>query len=199
MRRLLIWLLLAGLAAPAKAQERVVRNEGDLPPTRFPMDAPASAAFLGEFFLRTTAPALKREAERVLAGSRIENEVIDQRLRSGLAAIAILERRPADAERALTEARARMSKPQHKAIGHLANEAIAAGLQASADRRCQATAERISTRLQGANPLVVRDEVLLRLSQSETASVGHFALRRHQPSLRPVSLCRWRWTKASST
>ena len=175
MRRLLLAAALTISTPLLAADLKVIRDEGDLPQTRYPLSEPASTAFMSDAFLKTTVPALRAEAERLLASSRFENEQIETRLHSGLAAIAILEGRPNEAERRLIDHRPKMSKPQLKAIGGLANEALAAGLAAPKARRCTVAGERIAMRLKGTDPQVVRDEVLLRLSQAGTASVPYYA------------------------
>ncbi len=79
---------------------------------RFKLNPKPSIAFSDISFMTATIPALKVEAERLLAGYRIEDPATAKRLRSGLAAIAILQGRPADADKLIAKQRAAEGKPQ---------------------------------------------------------------------------------------
>ncbi|MDV6330101.1 S8 family serine peptidase [Asticcacaulis sp. 201] len=176
MKRWGVLALFAAVAAgavDAKTQP-VIHAPSDLPDTRFVLSGPASEAFMSPTFLRDTVPALRQEAERLLATYRIEDPAVTQRLRGGLISIAILQGRPADARRLIAEQRALEIKPQLKAIGFLTSDAIAAEL-ASPDRPCAAAGDQIAALLKNADPIVVRDEVLVRYARSQTDSVGFYA------------------------
>lgn len=167
-------VLLFAISAPALGQSRsVIRSSADLPSRRFPLNQPASQAFLSDDFLRRTVPAVREEVERILANSTIEDPSIRTQLLAGLAAIAVLEQRSAEAERRIGEARQSETKAQLRAIGWLLYDAASAGNAATGARRCAAVAARITQRLAGTDPNVVRDEVLIRYGQVQTASPGY--------------------------
>ncbi len=172
---LLAAMVLMPVTTEAKTSGKtVIRSESDLPPTRFALSEPASTAFTSDAFLNATVPALRTEAEQVLATAKIDDPAIMQKLRSGLAAIALLQNRPADAEALVLAQRAVEAKPQLLAIGLLSFDSLAAGQQATPQGRCAAEAARITQRLAGADPAVIRDEVLRRYSRVQTASVGYY-------------------------
>jgi len=163
------------LAASPQAERPVIRSDADLPPTPYVLDALPSAAFLDPDFLARTVPALRAEAERVLADYDIQDPAVLQRLRQGLASIAVLEGRPADARPLIEAQRAAETKPQLQAIGFMLGDAIAEGAQAPEDRHCDAAAARITSLLDAARPEVVREEVLVRYGRIQVASPGYYA------------------------
>lgn len=165
-------LCLCAASSPAAAKPKIVAN-GDLPTKRYDLGAPPSKAWTRDAFVRDTLPILRADAEKILADYDIENALIRARLHQGLAAIAILQNRPHDAERLLADERALQAKPQLRAIGFLMHDAVAAGLAVPAEKRCDAMAARISERLKVTDPLIVRDEVLLRLGQTEAYSIPY--------------------------
>ncbi|CAN5382510.1 hypothetical protein BH10PSE3_BH10PSE3_37410 [soil metagenome] len=167
-------VLSGGPDAP-RTTRPVIRSASDLPPRTFTLDAPPSAAFLDPTFLRQTVPALRVETERVLANYEIQDPAVLQRLRLGLAAIAILQDRPAEAQDLLADQRAVETKPQLKAIGFLLGDAVAAGARAPGGERCAVAAARASTLLDRARPEVVREEVLVRYGRIQVASPGYYA------------------------
>ena len=170
-----MFLSTALLASPLQADKPVIRSASELPPTTFKLDAAPSAAFLEPAFLSQTIPALRSEAERVLANYRIEDPVVLQRLRYGLAAIAILQERSLDAGDLISEQRASETKPQLQAIGFMLGDAVASGEQAEVASRCEAASARITTLLGSASPEVVREEVLVRYGRIQVASPGYYA------------------------
>lgn len=157
------------------AAKPVINSVSDLPPKAFTLDAKPSAAFLDATFMSETVPALRAEAERVLADYEIKDPVVLQRLRLGSAAIAILQDRPADAQALLAKQRAAETKPQLKAIGFLLADAIAAGARAPGGERCAVAAARVSALLDAARPEVVREEALVRYGRIQVASTGYYA------------------------
>lgn len=161
--------------APPQTAKPVIISASDLPSKAFTLDATPSAAFLDARFMSETAPALRAEAERVLADYEIRDPAVLQRLRLGLAAISILQDRPADAQSLLAAQRAAETKSQLKAIGFLLGDAIAAGARAPAGERCAVAAARISTLLDQATPEVVREEALVRYGRIQVASPGYYA------------------------
>lgn len=163
------------VSAPAQDHRPVIRSAADLPPTTFKLDAAPSTAFLDPAFLSETVPVLRSEGEGVLASYDIADPATAQRLRLGLAAIAILQDRPAEAQRLLADQRAAETKPQLKAIGFLLADAVAAGAQAPEADRCAVAATRIATLLAGAPPEVVREEALVRYGRIQVASPGYYA------------------------
>lgn len=167
------WLAL--VASPALADLPVIRSGSDVPATRFTLDAKPSLAFSDADFLKTVVPQLRAEAERLLATYRIEDPAIAQRLHSGLAAIALLQGRPRDADRLIGEQRKAETKPQLQTIGMLLADLAAAKMAATAGRGCAAAADRLTMRLAGADPAIVRDETIIRYSDVQTASVAYYA------------------------
>jgi hypothetical protein len=163
--------LMALLAMPAQAETQAIRTASDLPPKQFKLDAKPSIAFSDPAFLATTVPALRTEAEHLLTDYRIDDPMIAQRLRLGLAAIAILQRRPQDAQRFIADQRKAESKPQLRQIGMLLLDAAAAKVTGG----CPAAARQVATSLAAADPSVIRDEAVIRYSNVQTASIGYYA------------------------
>lgn len=163
------------LAVPAFADRPVIRAQSDLPQQRFFLDAKPSLAYSAPAFLKTTVPALKTEAEKILASYHVEDPVIAQQLRIGLAAIAILQGRPADAERLIAEQRRAETKPQSQQIGHMLIELAATETGAAPGQGCSAAAARLSSRLAASSADVVRDVAIKQYSDIQTASVAYYA------------------------
>jgi len=142
---------------------------------RFKLNPKPSIAFSDISFMTATIPALKVEAERLLAGYRIEDPATAKRLRSGLAAIAILQGRPADADKLIAKQRAAEGKPQLQRLALLLTDLA---LQRSGLVRTKAVLRRrsdCSARLTGSDPAVVRDEAVARYSDVQTASIPYCA------------------------
>jgi len=148
----------------------VIRSEADLPQARFILASLPSKAFTEDAFLRTTLPALKQEAERVLQGFDIKDNAVEDGLRSGLVSIALLQNRPEDASALIRQWRQVATKPQLQAIGLMLDDALAASLTKTGTPDCQQGAARISDLLKANDPSLVRDEALWKLSQTESAS-----------------------------
>jgi hypothetical protein len=115
------------------------------------------------------------EAQGILATRAVEDPVILNLLRTGLANIALIEGRGAEALEWVRAQRADETKPQLRQAGGLVREAVAAGLLAPAEERCEAAARQLSATLAVADPKVVRDEVVLRWGQVQTASPAYHA------------------------
>lgn len=158
-------------AAPVRP---VIATRSDLPPTRFPFNAPPSATMNRPEFA-AMLPAIRREAERLLRDYEIRDATIAQDLRFGLAAIAVLDGRKADADRLIAEYRAAETKPQARAIGALMMDLAAATVDVPPARRCDAAAARLAERLKGPDPVVIRDSVLRSYSAIQTASPAYYA------------------------
>lgn len=156
-----IALLLLG-ASPALAEKLVIRSPADLPPTRFQLEAPPSESVQSQKLVDVTLPQLRVEAERIRASYDIQDQALAQDLRDGLAAIAVLEQRPADVRRIIAESRAASAKPQQKAIGMMMLDAAADIVDGPQDARCERGARRIEMLLNAADPQVVRDDALRR-------------------------------------
>lgn len=166
----------ANVPFSAMGQEHpVIASAADLPRHDYVLSEPPSAAFVDDVFLRETLPQLRADAEALLASHRIEDAIIRTRLHTGLAAIAVLQARSVDAERWVRAERAAQSKPQLRAIGLLLIDAMAAGVAAGPERRCAAMADRVTASMSGQDPRVVRDEVLVRNSQTQTTSLAYVA------------------------
>jgi subtilisin family serine protease len=157
--------LVPAFAGAVAADRPVIRAASALPPSRFTLSGPPSAAFLGDAFLTETVPALRAEAERVRATYSIADTALADRLRTGLAVIAVLQRRPADAAVLIAESRAAATKPQQRAIGMLLQDALAASARPDGTSDCAAGAARIAALLAANDPAVIRDEALQRLTQ----------------------------------
>lgn len=172
-------LLTLATAAPAQdapvgspAQQAPIRSRADLPPTAYKLSGKPSIAYSGQPFLMETLPSVRREAEQLLQSGRVEDPVIAQQLRAGLAAIAILQNRPADADRLIAAQRAADAKPQLRQVGLLLLD-LAAANPVGTD--CTAAAARLSDRLARAEPAVVRDELVARYGDVQTASLPYYA------------------------
>ena len=170
-------VVLAGQTSSAQGQpdKPAIRSAADLPPTTFVLSGPPSAAFLDDAFMTETVPALRAEGERLLRDYRIEDPATTQRLRAGLAAIAVLQGRPADAERLIAEQRAAETKPQLKAVGFMLGDALAASANGPVEGRCARAAAHLTSLLTSVAPEVVREEVLVRYGRIQQASPGYYA------------------------
>ena len=163
-------LFIAGVDTTAAQTDRpVVRSEADLPPTRFPMPDLPSAVFMRDDFLARELPLYRAEAERLLADYDIQDPVIAQRLRNGLSSIAVLQNRPDEAVALVRSQRQAETKPQLRQIGSMIRESLAVGMLAP-EAPCAATADSLTSTLAGAEPRVVRDEVLARYGLVQTVS-----------------------------
>ncbi len=167
-------VLALALAAQPVGEKPVIRSHADLPPTEFKVGPLPSEAFMSDAFLRETVPAVRLEAERLLREYRIEDPAISQRLRTGLAAIALLQARPRDAERLIAEQRASETKPQLRQVGYMLADAMAAGLRPGGSRDCAASAARITALLEAAPAEVAREEVLFRYGRVQVSSPVYY-------------------------
>jgi hypothetical protein len=174
MRHLLLAFSL--IAAPAHAQppapsaRPIVRTAADLPQTRYAVPEPPSRYVFTDGFVRDLVPRLRADAERALAGNDFSEASLRRQLASGLAAIALIQNRPADAEHIILAQRALETQPQLRALAILHFDALAAAQAAPAAERCAAGARRLTERLAGANPVEVRGEVASRWSQFQLTS-----------------------------
>jgi len=148
------------LSAPAWADRPAIRSASDLPSTRFAIGAPPSDVFSNPALLNKILPQLRAEAERLRSGYDIQDQALAQKLRSGLAAIAVLQGRPDDARALIAEGRAATTKPQLKAIGSLTLDVAASIADGPPANRCARGAQRIGALLDSAEPAVVRDQAL---------------------------------------
>lgn len=163
------------IATPALADPTTIRSQSDLPTQRFELDARPSLAYSDADFLQITVPALRLAAERLLADYRVEDPSISQQLRVGLAAIAVLQGRPADADRLIAEQRRAESKPQSQQIGHLLIDLASATVNAKSGEGCGVAAERLASRLAASSAEVTRDLAIKQYSDAQTASVAYYA------------------------
>lgn len=163
------------LATSAHAADRpVIRSQSDLPPVRFPFAQPPSEVMTDEAFL-ALVPALRAEGERLLRDYDIQDTALRSQLQGGLAAVAILEGRKADADALITAYRAGQSKPQTKLLGALNTDLAAAMLDVPEGQRCAVAAARITARLAGTDPAVVRDQFLSSFGVLQVASPPYYA------------------------
>lgn len=172
-----VWSLgLLAAATGAMAQDAgPVRSEADLPTVRFGTPELPSQSYMSEAFLRDVLRPAAAEAQGVLATRAVEDPVILNLLRTGLANIALIEGRGAEALEWVRAQRADETKPQLRQAGGLVREAVAAGLLAPAEERCEAAARQLRETLAAADPKAVRDEVVLRWGQVQTASTAYHA------------------------
>ena len=174
MRTLIGLAFLVSATAGAAADKPVIRTESDLPQVRFPVSAPPSA-MLGTAAFVAMLPKLRAEAERLLRDYAIQDSTITQRLLLGLADVAVLEGRAADAGRLLAEFRAGEAKPQRKLLGGYETDLAIAMMQAAPDQRCTAAATRLSASVAEADPAVIRDQFLHSFAEIQEASTPFFA------------------------
>lgn len=172
MRLVMVAALLAlpsALAAQPPARP-VVRTAADLPQARYPLPEPPSRHAFSQRFVRELLPRLRADAERALEDNDFVEASLRRQVASGLAAIALLQGRPADAERIVAAQRATETQPQLRALGLLHLDALAATVAAPAAERCPAGERRLAQRLAGTNPVEVRREVASRWSQFQLTS-----------------------------
>ena len=168
-------ILTAATTAALAQDVGPVRSEADLPTVRFATAELPSQSYMSEAFLRDVLRPAAAEAQRILATRAVEDPVILNLLRTGLANIALIEGRGTEALEWVRAQRAEETKPQLRQAGGLVREAVAAGLSAPAQERCEAAARQMSTTLAAADPKAVRDEVVLRWGQVQTASPAYHA------------------------
>jgi len=163
------------IATPALADPIPIRSQGDLPDQRFILDTKPSLAYSDAAFIQTTIPALKAAAERLLADYQVEDPSIAQQLRVGLAAIAVLQGRPADADRLIAEQRRAETKAQSRQIGHLLIDLASAKVSATSGDGCGVAAKRLASRLADSSADVTRDLAIKQYSDTQTASIAYYA------------------------
>ena len=168
-----IGVLFAGQGAHAQSARPVIASEADLPPTRFPMPELPSEVIMTDAFIERTLPLIRAEAERILANYDVRDPSIAGLMRAGLASIAWLEDRPEDAIALTTAQRAAETKPQLRAIGQMLRESFATGLSVAPAQRCAAVAQHALQMIARGDPLLVRDEVLLRYGQVQLVSPAY--------------------------
>lgn len=148
------------LASPGFAERPAIRSPADLPATRFHLATSPSESLMSRALITDTLPQIRAEAERVRAQYDIQDQALARELRNGLAAIALLQDRPADARKIIIESRSAATKPQQKAVGMMLLDAAADIVDGPQDGRCERGAKRIEGLLNGVDPQVVRDDVL---------------------------------------
>lgn len=164
-------LLFTMLALAAMAPQRpVIHSESDLPATHYTFAVPPSEAMMRDAFL-AQVPAVRAEGERLLRDYRIDDGTVSQQLLLGLANLAILDGRKADARRLIADFRAREPKPQNRMIGGLMTDLAAVMLDAPPERRCDIAAGRFADLLAKADPAVIRDQLVASYGGIQLASV----------------------------
>lgn len=158
------------LCAAALARPTVVLASSDPPETVFPLDGPPSQVFLNDGFLTRTLPLLRSEAERLIRTNHVEGGTPLSDLTAGLAAIAVLQHRPDDADKLIAQARLVAVKPRQRAFDLFHIEIAAAMQRATTGNSCASGAGFIAKRLNEEQLPLSRDEAISRLSQIETAS-----------------------------
>jgi hypothetical protein len=148
----------------------VIRTRADLPQGRFPVPERPTRYVFSPAFINDFLPRLRAEAEQVLAGSEFVEAGLRRQMSGGLAAIALIQNRPADAERLIVAQRAVETQPQLKALALLHFDGLAAVRAAPPSERCAAGARRLRERIAGTNPLEARQEVTRRWSTFQLAS-----------------------------
>ena len=171
-----IVLVMAVIAAtPGVAAGRPpIRSQSDLPPVRFSF-AQAPSTVMASPELLAMLPALRREAERLLRDYDVQDSEVRLNLLTGLASIAVLDGRRADADRLIAELRAAQTKPALKRLGRLPTDLAAAELDVPTAERCTSATQRLTTALAGADPPVVRDLFVSTFGVLQLASVPYFA------------------------
>ncbi len=165
-------LALAGTAAASAADRPAIGTRSDLPPIRFRFAAPPSTLMDRDEFA-AMLPAVRTEAERLLRDYEIKDATITADLTLGLAAIAVLDGRTADADRLVAQFRTLQTKPQGKAIGALLLDLAVTA--AASGGGCDAAAGRLTQRLKGVQPEVIRDQLIQSYAGLQTASVPFLA------------------------
>lgn len=183
----------AGLGAQSPAPRPVIRTPADLPQTRHPTPEAPSAFSFSDAFLRDLLPRLRADAERVLATSDFADLSLRRQLAGGTAAIALLQDRPADADRIIADQRAREVQPQLRALALLNLDGLSGAAAAGPQSRCEAGGTRLAERLTGVNPLEARQEITrrwaqLRLSARPFEAAGLQSVDREAPRLGGVTL-----------
>lgn len=169
-------MILIALAATSVVQtlpRPVIRFETDIT-VRFPVTIPPSQLIDQPAYI-AMLPALRAEAERLLRDADIQDRTIAQQLRMGLANIAVLDGRKADAERLIAAYRAAQTKPQGRLLGGLPTDLAAAALGGPGKPACAAAARRLTGLLSGADPAVIRDTVVSSFADLQLASVPYYA------------------------
>ncbi|MGL5837543.1 MAG: S8 family serine peptidase [Sphingorhabdus sp.] len=158
-------------ATPVLAEIKIIRSEADLPTKRYAYPEMPSGSFLGDRFGEEVMPIIRHDAESLLANSKIEDPSIAAQLFTGLAAIAILEKRSKDARAFIRDARAAAPKPQTKSIGYFLRDAAAI---IDSDG-CEAAAKIVRDTLKGTDAALVRDDVLQGYGVVQSVSPGYHA------------------------
>lgn len=170
-----ITLVLALAAGSAAASNRpVIHTETDLPQTRFEFRQPPSETMMRDELV-AMLPSLRAEGERLLRDYQIDDNTVTQQLRLGLANIAILQGRKADALQLIAAYRTGETKPQTKLLGAIWTDVAAVMLDTTADRRCAAGAAHVTDLVSGADPAVIRDQFIGSYSGIQTVSTSFLA------------------------
>ena len=171
-----IAFILAAIVAtsPLFSQKPVIASGSDVPDVRFAVSVPTST-LIGSPAFMAMLPAMRAEAERLLADYDVRDPNVAGRLRQGLAAIAILEGRRIDADRLIAEYRASQVKPQQQRLGALPLDLAVAQLGATVANRCQLAAARFSMRIDGVKPTDLRDAVVTYNALIQTSSAAFYS------------------------
>ena len=172
--RALVAAVFLSSAASAAPSLPVIHTETDLPPTRYTFTAPPSESMMRDD-LAAMLPTLRNESERLLRNYQIDDNTIVQQLRIGLANIAVLQGRKADALQLVALYRSGETKPQRHLLGALATDIAALMLDEPETKRCSIAADHVSEVVAKGDPSVIRDQFLTSYSDFQTASLPFYA------------------------
>jgi subtilisin family serine protease len=156
------------------ADKPAIRSASDLPPTRFTFAKPPSEVMATPEFL-AMLPAIRTEGERVLRDYDVQDTALKGQIFTGLAAIAVLDGRKADALKYIADYRALQTKPQTKRLGAMSIDLAAQQMGVPEAQRCNVAAAHITELLAGTDPAVVRDQFLGTFGSLQAVSVPYFA------------------------
>lgn len=174
MRLIAFTAALLGSVSVLAAEKPAIRSQSDLPPTRFtfaraPSDVMASPDFI------TMLPSLRAEGERVLRDYDVQDTALKGQITIGLAAVAALQSRKADALRLIADYRAIQTKPQSQRLGGLIVDLAAVQLDVPEAGRCDVAARHITDLLAGTDPVVMRDQFVGSYGQLQAMSMPFLA------------------------
>ncbi len=208
MWKLSLLTALATMAAAQTPPRPVIRVETDIS-TSYPVALPPSQLIDHPAYI-TLLPVLRADAEQLLRDADIQDRTIAQRLRLGLANIAVLDDRKSDAQRLIADYRAAETKPQGRILGALPIDLAAAMLDEPDGKRCAAAVARLTSRLVSADPATVRDTIVSSLADLQLASIPYYAggavggfdavtkARGALDLFRALALARWRVNAATA-
>lgn len=174
MRMIAFTAAILGSVSAFAAEKPALRSQSDLPPTRFTFTQPPSEMMASPEFV-AMLPSLRAEGERVLRDYDVQDTALKGQITIGLAAVAILQSRKADALRLVAEYRKIQTKPQSQRLGGLNTDLAAVQLDVPEGKRCEIAARHITDLLAGTDPVVMRDQFVGGFGQLQAMSVPYLA------------------------